>query len=108
MTTRNTQQISRAGIAPTYNAAASGDKFRPDERTYLHVKNADSSSHTITIVTPGTQQGLAIADLAVVVVNATERVIGPFPAGLFADPADGLAAITWSATTSMTWAVLRL
>lgn len=108
MATRNTQQISRAGIAPTYNAAAAGDKFRPDERTYLHVKNADSSSHTITITTPGTQQGLAIADLAVVVPNAAERIIGPLPAGLFGADVDGLAAITWSATTSMTWAVLRL
>lgn len=108
MATRATQQVTRTGIAATYNAAASGDKFRPDERTMLHVVNGDSSSHTITIVTPGTVNGLAIADLVVTVPNGASRMIGPFPAGTFAASADGLASITWSATTSMTWAVLRL
>lgn len=108
MATRDTQQVTRTGVAATYNAAASGDKFRPDERTLLHVVNVDSSSHTITIVTPGTVNGLAIADLTVTVPGGGSRFIGSFPAGTFAAPADGLAAITWSATTSMTWAVLRL
>lgn len=108
MTTYNTQQIAPGGVAPTYNSAASGDKFVPDDRTFLHVKNGDASSHSITVGAIGSISGLTIENLVVAVPAGTEKVIGPFPRGTFADPSDELAHITWSATTSMTWAALRL
>ena len=107
MATVASQQVVRAGLAPVYSAAsAGGDSFLPDTSTFLHVKNASASSVTVTIVTPGNVAGFAIADLAVAIPAAGERLIGPLGGGLFTDPADGLGDITWSATTSVTFAAL--
>lgn len=100
------QKVSLAGLTPAYVAAsAGGDKFVPDADTYLHVKNGHTSPQTVTIATPRTDPstGLAEADAVVAVTNAQERIIGPFPAETFADPADsGKAAITYSGVVALT------
>ena len=104
------QRITRAGLAPAYSAAAGGgDKFSPTDRTFLHVKNGGGSPITATVVTPKqTSYGAAIADIAVSVPAAGERMIGPFPRQHFADTDDALADITYSAVTSVTVAVVEL
>ena len=104
-----TQQVTRAGIAPTYSAAAAGgDKFTPTKDTVLHVKNGGGAAVTATVVTPKEAfVGAAIADIAVSVPAAGERLIGPFPASDFRAATDGLADITWSAVTSVTVAALE-
>ena len=108
MATLPTQVISLSGLEPAYVAAAGGgDKVRPGDRVFLHVKNGDSGSHTVTIVTPGTVKGQAIADLAVAVPAGEERMI-PVPADLFRNPVDGLASITYDAVTSVTIAALQV
>lgn len=105
-----TQSISRAGVLPTYSAAAGGgDTFTPASDVFLHVKNGHTSAQTVTVVTPGSVLGdIPLADVAVSVPNASERMIGPFPASHFADPTDGLADITYSGVTALTVAVVRL
>lgn len=105
-----TQAINRAGIGPTYAAAAGGgDKFIPGKDVFLHAKNGSGGALTVTIVTPKTVSGEAIEDRAVSVPAGAERMIGPFPKSLFANPADsGKAAITYSGVTSLTIAVLSL
>lgn len=104
-----TQNISRAGLAPAYAAAsAGGDTFRPGPTTFLHVKNGSAAAITATVVTPGNQDGLAIADLAVAVPAGGERMVGPLTADLFRDTADGLADVTWSAAASVTVAALAV
>jgi hypothetical protein len=108
--TVSVQDVSRAGTTPTYNAASGGgDKFSPGAHVFVHVKNASGSTVTPTFVTPGQIQELAVADSASVSVPATtgDRMIGPFPPEIFAG-SDGLVAVTWSATTSVTFAVLRV
>ena len=104
------QTVTRAGIAPTYAAAAAGgDKFAPDIDTVLHVKNASAGALTVTVVTPRqTSYGSDIADVAVSVPAAGERLIGPFPTEHFAGTADGLADITYSGVTSLTVAALKV
>jgi hypothetical protein len=103
------QGISRTGVAPTYAAAsAGGDAFRPGERTFVHVKNGGTAAITATIPTPGTVSGFAVADLAVSVPAGGERMIGPVSPDLFRSSTDGLAGITWSAVTSVTFAVLAV
>ena len=103
------QQISIAGIAPTYAAAAGGgDTIAPDDRTFLHVKNGSGASITVTVVTPGTVGGLAIADLSVAVAAGADRMVGPLTAALFADPTTGLVPVTYSGVTSLTVAALRV
>lgn len=105
MATLATQLVTRAGIAPTYAAAAAGgDRFAPGPSTWLHVKNASGGAITVTIVTPRNDAlGNTVADNTVSVPATTgERVIGPFPAEFYGSLTDGLADITYSGVTSLT------
>lgn len=111
MATLATQRITRAGIAPSYAAAAAGgDKCRPGGDVFLHVKNGSAGALTVTIVTPGEAiENVAIADLAVSVPAAGEQLIGPLPGSQFGNSADsGLASITYSGVTSLTIAAFSL
>lgn len=110
MATLTTQQVTRSGLAPTFAAAAAGgDKFAGTKDTVLYVKNGGGSAVTVTIVTPKEAfAGAAIADIAVPVPAAGERVIGPFPASNFNDPADGLTSVIYSGVTSVTVAALQV
>lgn len=98
------QNVTRVGIAPAYAAAAAGgDRFTPGSETFLHVKNGSAGALTVTIATPRTDAyGNAIADTAVSVPAAGERMIGPFPAQGYGSVTDGLADITYSGVTSLT------
>lgn len=108
-----TQEISNLGLAPAYAAAAGGgDKIvGPDADTFLHVKNGSGVSVTVTVATPGKAAGtggLDIADVSVAIPAGQERMIGTFPAELYANPADaGKAAVTYSAVTTVTVGVFR-
>jgi hypothetical protein len=86
-------------------AAGGGDTAECGAGIFFVMKNADASPKTATIATPGSVSGLAVAD-ATLVVAAGETGIIPLPR-LFAG-ATGRAAITYSAVTSVTVAVLRL
>lgn len=109
MATVATQSISLAGLAPAYSAAsAGGDSFKPADRTFLHIKNASAASVTATLVTPGEVQGLAVEDVAVAIPAGAERMVGPLSPELFHDRADGLGDVTWSATASVTFAVVNI
>ncbi|WP_116042258.1 hypothetical protein [Amycolatopsis palatopharyngis] len=107
MATVSVQQITTGGVAPTYSpASVGGDKIIPGAGTFLHVKNAHTAAQDCVIVTPGTVDGLAIADRTVTVPNAGERWIY-VPATLYR-ASDGFASITWSGTTAMTFAALKV
>lgn len=108
MATRAPEQIALAGKVATYHpASAGGDKFNPGDNVVLHIKNASAGEITGTAVTPNTVVGQAIADVAMAVAAAGEEFFGPFPVEHFAG-SDGLVAVTWSGTTSVTFAVLRV
>ena len=102
------QKVVRTGLAPAYAAAnAGGDTFTPGQGVFLEAKNASGAAITVTIVTPGSTSGQAIADVAVSVPATTgERKIGPLPGSLFADPATGVGNITYSGVTSLTVAIV--
>ena len=102
------QKVVRTGLAPTYAAAAGGgDTFNPGQGTMLHVKNASGAAITVTIVTPGSTSGQAIADVSVSVPATTgDRMIGPLSGSLFTDPATGVGNITYSGVTSLTVAIV--
>lgn len=101
------QKPTPAGVAPTYQAAAGGgDTFPNDDGTYLHVKNGDATPTTVTINSVhACDQGFD-HDLAVVVPNATERMIGPFNGSRFNDATTGLVGVTYSKVTSLTVAAI--
>lgn len=102
------QTIARAGVAPTLNAVSASDTFANDGRTYIDVNNGGATSLTVTIVTPATVDGLAIDDRTVTIAAGQRRVIGPFPKATYNHPTTGLVTVNFSATASITCAVLRL
>lgn len=109
MATLAAQAIKIAGLAPTYSAAAASTKLVCGERTFLHVKNTAGSSMTVTITATGQVRGQLAADLVVTVPATTgDMMIGPIPSELFAGASDGLAAVAYSSTTSVTVAALRI
>ncbi|MDH6709747.1 hypothetical protein P3T27_006496 [Kitasatospora sp. MAA19] len=109
MATLTPQVVSVVGLTPTYTAAgASGDKVSCGERTFIHVKNASASSITVTLTATGSVRGQAVTSPTVSVPASGERMIGPLTADLFAGATDGLAAIGYSATATVTVAALRI
>ncbi|HVE26575.1 MAG TPA: hypothetical protein VNC22_14280 [Sporichthya sp.] len=110
MATVSVQDVSRAGTTPTYNAASGGgDKFSPGAHTFVHVLNTGGSATAPTFVTPGQVQELAVADATGGTTPATtgSKMYGPFPPEIFAG-SDGLCAVTWSVTSGVTFAVMRV
>lgn len=102
------QTVALTGLNPSFVAAsAGGDTVDPGDRTWLHVKNGSAGAVTVTLTTPGEVSGLAIADLAVSVPAAGERLIGPVTPSLFAT-AGGLASVAYSAAASVTVAACRI
>ncbi len=98
-----TQSVKPAGTAPTYTAA-NVDGHSVSMGVMLHVKNGGAAAITVTVQTPGTLDGLAIADRTVSVVNAGEQLIslrGPY------DQGDGNAYVDFSAVTSVTVAAFQ-
>ncbi|MGW1127455.1 hypothetical protein [Streptomyces sp. NPDC002526] len=86
-------------------AAEAGDTAPVGPGTFLLVVNGSGASRTITIATPGTVAGHAVAD-ATLVVAAGDTGIIPLT-NLFRG-ATGRAAITYDAVTSVTVAVFTL
>lgn len=111
MATLATQDITTAGLAATYAAAtapATGDRFLPGERTFLHVKNANAGTVVVVLATPGTLDStLLIDDRTISMATATDRFIA-VPDSLYRDPTDGLAKVTCTPNTSVTIAVVRI
>jgi hypothetical protein len=110
MATLNLTAVPIAGGASITDnlvaAAAGGDSAAVGEGRFLVVKNGDASSHTVTISTPGTVAGVAIAEVAVTVAASKLSVI-PLSSRVFKD-ATGRAAITYDAVTSVTVGVFEL
>lgn len=107
MAALSTTVVPLTGAAVTYTAAAGGgDTCQVGAGVLLLVKNDDASSHTVTLATPGTVNGLAIADRAIAVAAGTEMAI-PITND-YRDPATGRAAISYDGVTSVTVAVVRV
>lgn len=109
------QTIDRDGIDPTYSSAITDGHAvnNASHKVFIHVINADASSKDITIITPNTIDGLALADLTVSVPASEERIIGPFPHAVYCKNDTTLSIthaiwVDYSATTSVTIAALKL
>ncbi len=105
------QNVATTGLEATYAAAAGGgDTVVPDERTFLHYKNASGGDITITLVCEtacsyGT--GSPTHDRVIVCTAGEERFIPTGPANRFADATTGLVSITYSGVTTLTVAAIR-
>src|SRR6266498_666787 len=102
MATLTTVPITAAGVNPGFVAAnAGGDKITPGDTSFLYVRNGGGSPITVTITAVGLCSQGSTHDSVVVVTNGQDRAIGPI-GSRFAGVSDGLAAITYTAVTSVT------
>src|SRR5258705_12726063 len=84
------QNIGVAGIDMTDNAGlvatTNNYTFSNDGNVFMHIKKSGAGSCTVTITTPNTVDGFAIADATVVVPASTgDMMIGPFRPETFND-----------------------
>lgn len=79
-------------------AAGGGDTCPAGPGIFLEVANGSGSAVTVTLATPGTVEGLAIADRAVS-IPASETWKIPVPK-IFAKP-DGRCDVTYSSATDV-------
>lgn len=110
MAALTTQVITRAGLTPSFTAANSSETCATGETTFLVVKTGGTGT-TVTLTTPGTVEGQAIADVAVTLSTNTEKWIGPITRNFFGDPATTPAYrcnIGYSSVTTVTAAVISL
>lgn len=104
------QDISRAGVIlpETATDSVDGHYFYNDGRTVLFFHDT-AATPTVTIYTPGTVDGLAVADRTVVLVNhaTAGQFIGPFPPSIY-NFADGSCRFIISAAGTCTVGAFRL
>lgn len=112
MTALTVQPLASHSLEPVYTAAnADGHKFYNDGHTLLHVKNTNAAPVTVTIATPGTVDGLAIADWTVSVDATTgDTMIGLLPPAVYNQTGTdaGMVYVTFSAVTNVTVAAVQL
>lgn len=102
------QQIARTGIVPSYAAAnVAGNSLANSGKEFLHIKNGAVSSITVTIETPGTVDGQAVADRTVTIGAGAEKMIGPFPPQTY-NQDSGEVYVDYSAITTVTVGAFRL
>ncbi len=110
VTRLTTQSASKSGVTPTRWTMASSEtyKFRNDGRVVLLFEKTGAGACTVTLVTPGTAGGLAIADQTVSVIASTgDTAVGPLPTSLFND-SSGDVSFTLSDTVGLSVAILKL
>jgi hypothetical protein len=101
------QTIARAGAVPSFAAAnVDGNTFANDGNTFLEVANGAAAPINVTIQTPGTVDGLAVAELIVAVANGVTKRIGPFPPGIYNQ--SGEVYVDYSAVTTITVGAFRM
>ncbi|MFD5509025.1 hypothetical protein ACFWIB_14780 [Streptomyces sp. NPDC127051] len=102
------QVVALSGLTPTYSAAAASTTVTCGDRSFLHVKNTNGSSMTVTLTATARVRGQLAADVVITVPATTgDKMIGPITADLFASAADGIScSVTYSSTTSVTVASL--
>ena len=102
------QQISRSGLEATYASAAVGlaDEFDNDGKTFFHVVNGETEC-VLTFDIAKTVDGQAVTDITVTCTASEERMIGPFPPGVYND-GDGHVNVAYDDVSNVTVAAIRL
>lgn len=99
-----TQSITDNGVTATYGAVTSSDTFVPGLHTFLHVKNGGASSITVTLPIPITVDGQAVTSRTATIGAGLDMMFA-IPATVYST-SGGTGTVTYSATTSVTAAVL--
>ena len=109
------QDINRtSGLVATYLDSSSATAISATDdyfvnnngRAFLHVKNG-ATDVVVTIHTPNTVDGLAVADRAVTVTANTEAFIGPFQPNVY-NGADHQMSFEFDDVSNVSVAVVRV
>ena len=106
---RSWKAVQKGLVAPT---ATHGNKFANDGRTMFRVKNSGAVPITVTFDTPGTVDGLAVADLPITIAATGDangldfQDIGPFTSDY--SQADGYVWAVCSAVADILVGAYRL
>ncbi len=105
------ERILPIGLGATYTGSLSTSntyQVRNTGRTFLHFKKSGAGACVVTIETPVTIGGLAVAEQTVSVAASTgDEFIGPFPTNIYNDGSHDVR-VTLSEITGLTVAVLEL
>lgn len=97
--------VSRSGVSVAGVAASvGGDTFTNTGKEVLRFRNASAGTLYAYFATPATMDGLAVSDRSLTLAAGAEIAIGPFPRYIYGTT----VAITYSAVTSLTVAVLAV
>jgi len=106
------QEVVLTGLEPTLTAAnVDGDIIECGGDVFLWVDNGSAGEVDVTIQTPLTVEGLAVAENVVTVPAGGVRLIGPINRRAFGQPsgdAKGKAYVDFSAVTSVTRTYIKL
>lgn len=101
------QQIASPKLAATYSAVNATDTVPNIDDVFLHIKNANAGTVTVTLTDPGkTPAGSSATNPTTTLATGTEAFI-PINQNLM-DPSTGVATVGYSPTSSVTAALLRM
>lgn len=102
MATLTVQQIDLDGEAADYVACnAGGDQFTNNGRTFIHLKNTNAATRTVTINSQrACDQGFDHDQAVIIPATTGDVMIGPFPTARFND-ASNFVQLTYSAVTNL-------
>jgi hypothetical protein len=96
--------VSTVGALPT---VTTGDTWANTGAEMVAIKNASGGAMVVTLHIPATLDGAAAVDPTISIADGVTEVIGPFPPGIYNDPATGLAKVTCAPVTSSTIKVIK-
>lgn len=103
-----TQTPNTNGAVTVYTAAALTNTFVNNGRTLLLVKNGSGSSINATVITQIADiDGNVVPDKVIAIAAGAEKLIGPFPPGIYNDTT-GVAEVDISVVTSITIACIQV
>jgi hypothetical protein len=106
------QKLSTNGLDLTDNGSLSiSDTYQvPNNgKVFVHFKKTGAGACTVTIVTPGTLDGNAVADKTFSVPATTGDIhVGPFEPGIYNASGQPYFEFTLSEVTGLTYACARL
>src|SRR4030042_1095268 len=109
--TLTVQRLLPTGITPSYTGSLLTTNtylVRNSGRVVVHIKKSGAADCTVTIATPATVGGLAVAEQTVTVAATTgDKMIGPFPPRIYNDGAGDLR-LTFSEITGLTAAAVEM
>lgn len=98
-------------VNPTFDAAnVDGNMFANTGEEFIIVKNGGGGGINVTIVTPKTEAGLAIADQVIAIPAGQDGYAGPFRKDLYDQPSGadaGKVYVDYDVVTSVTAMVFR-